>query len=167
MGTLFEAVAAGDVEAVQRALDAGEDVNQSGDGGRTPLIQAAHDGRADLVALLLEADAEPSLLDAMQESAILKAGANGHDAVVRLLEPHAGPDEVDQARAFLRAFGQSHGPDRGPRDDLSRVKDTVARAGAKAADLLGNPEPQRRVERKDRADAHSGKKGLFGFGRKK
>ena len=81
MSSLFEAVASGDPEAVVVALEAGDDVNALGEGGTTPLIQAAKLGHADLVELLLEAGAVAFLKDDEQETALLKAAANGHHEV--------------------------------------------------------------------------------------
>src|SRR5581483_9209118 len=56
--TLFEAVQSQDAAALKQALKSAKDVNESGEGGRTPLIEAALLGRADLCELLLEAGAD-------------------------------------------------------------------------------------------------------------
>src|SRR5207253_462043 len=93
MSSLFEAVASGDPEAVVVALEAGDDVNALGEGGTTPLIQAAKLGHADLVELLLEAGAVAFLKDDEQETALLKAAANGHHDCCELLFDHAEEEE--------------------------------------------------------------------------
>ena len=87
--TLLEAVLSGDVTQVKNAIDDATDMNPLGEGGRTPLIEAARMGRADLVKLLLDAGADPSLPDDEKETALLKAAANGHLPVVNLLSPMA------------------------------------------------------------------------------
>ncbi len=108
--TLYEAVEAADGEAVLTRLEAGEDINQLGPSGSTPLIEAARMGNAELVEVLLAPGAEPMLKDSEQETALLKAAAHGHSAVCALLLPLASEDERGMARAFLGAVGQTHGP---------------------------------------------------------
>jgi ankyrin repeat protein len=101
------------------------------------------------VQALLTAGAEPEWKDEAEETALLKAAANGHVAVVNLLGPHAPEDERDLARAFLSAFGASHAPDF--QYDESRLKKKAIELVARAADFVGNEDPLKRVERVDRA----------------
>src|SRR5262245_5573638 len=109
--TLFEAVQSQDVAELKKALESAVDVNEEGEGRRTPLIEAALLGRADLCRALLEAGADPSLKDAEQETALLKAAANAHHEVVSLLAPLAAEDERDMAQAFLKAHGKAGAPE--------------------------------------------------------
>jgi ankyrin repeat protein len=157
--TLFEAVAAGDVEAARAALADGADVNELGPERSTPLIVAAGQGRLELVELLLEHGAEPECRDAAHETALLKAAANGHADVVRLLIPSASEDDADLARSFLAAFGQSHGPEyQVDETRFGALKRKAAVASAKAADFVGYSSPQQRVARVERAEAKVKKK---------
>ncbi len=156
MPSLFEAVATGDPEAVVEALEAGEDVNALGEGGRTPLIDAARLGHADVVELLLEAGAVTFLKDDEQETALLKAAANGHHDCCELLFDHAEEDERQMASAFLRASGKTHGP---PREKVaSTFTQRVARLGARAAKFVGHEKFQERIERVERAEQHEKKR---------
>jgi hypothetical protein len=149
--TLYEAVQAGDADAVQAALATARDVNMLGPGDRTPLIEAAAAGRADLVRLLLDAGAEPGWKDAEAETALLKAAANGHRAVVTLLIDLASEDERDLARAFLAAHGQSHGPEY--QVDEAGFRRSAVEVAARAASFVGHGAPLERVERVERAEA--------------
>jgi hypothetical protein len=154
--TLFDAIAHADLAAVELALGETKDLNAVGHEGRTPLIEAAALGRLDVVTLLLKRGAEPGWKDDLDETAILKAGAHGYPAVVSALEPYASDDERDLARAFLAAFGKSHGPEF--QYDVSRLQKTVATVAARAANFVGSEEPLQRVERADRAEAHHKKR---------
>lgn len=148
--TLFEAITTGDLDAVQTALAETKDVNQVGHEGRTPLIEAAALGRVDVIRLLLKAGAEPGWKDDADETAILKAGANGYPEAVRALESHAGDDEKDMAHAFLAAYGKSTGPEY--QYDVSRLQRKVADVAARAANFVGHEEPLKRLERAARSE---------------
>ncbi len=154
--TLFEAITAGDFASVQLALQQTKDVNEVGHEGRTPLIEAAALGRLDVVKLLLERGAEPGWKDEAQETAILKAGANGYPDVVAALAPLAPDDERDMARAFLAAFGKSHGPEY--HYDPSRLQKKVAEVAARAANFVGHEDPLKRLERNERAEQNTKRK---------
>ncbi len=77
---------------LQMMIGAGADVNarQLVD-GRTPLIQAVHDGNAEAVKLLLEACANPRLYDSHNKSALSYARARKNPGMVTLLENALGP----------------------------------------------------------------------------
>jgi ankyrin repeat protein len=156
MATLFDAVEAADPRALSAALAQARDTNPLGPGRTTPLIEAARRGWGEGVRLLLEAGAEASWRDEADETALLKAAANGHRAVVRLLEPLSGEDDRALAEAFLQAFGSSSSPEY--QYDESRIKTKAVELVARAADLLGHQDPARRVERVQRAEAQKGKK---------
>ena len=68
--SLTDAVRAGDRAELERLIRDGADVNELGEAGRTPLIEAAAAGGADLVRVLIDARADPSLTDELQESAL-------------------------------------------------------------------------------------------------
>ena len=148
--TLTEAVTLGDFAAVAAALEETKDINEVGAEGRTPLIEAAALGRLDVVRLLLKHRAEPGWKDAAGETAILKAGANGYPEVVLALEPFADDDERDMARAFLAAYGKSHGPEY--RYDVTRLQRKLAEVAARAASFVGHEAPLKRLERSDAAE---------------
>ena len=154
--TLFDALETRSAKVLKEALLAKGDVNALGPGKTTPLIEAARNGWTEGVELLLEAGAEPSWRDEADETALLKAAANGHRAVVHLLEGLAGDEEQALAEAFLAAFGSSSAPEY--EYDESRLKRKAVEVAARAADLLGHAEPARRVERVARAESRKGKK---------
>jgi uncharacterized protein len=162
--TLYEAVEAADAEAVVARLEAGEDINQMGPGGATPLIEAARMGNAQLVEVLLAAGAEPMLKDAEQDSALLKAAANGHRDVCALLFPTASEDERGMAEAFLGAVGKTHGPSVAPppegflgiRKKTEELKRRAAVLGARAARFVGYEKPADRIEQLERAEERTG-----------
>jgi hypothetical protein len=146
---LFTAVASADLATLREALSAGGDVNVLGPDRSTPLIAAAAAGWAEGVGLLLAAGAEPTWKDAALETAYLKAAANGHPTVMRLLERHAEDDERDLGRAFLAAHGASHGPEY--QYEPGRLRQKAAEVAARAADLVGHEDPLRRLERQQRS----------------
>lgn len=154
--SLYESVLAGDAEAVLKALAETKDVNQLGPENRTPLIEAAAAGRADLVELLLKAGAEPSWKDAAEETAILKAAANGHGHVVQLLFSYASDDERDMARAFLAAYGKSHAPEY--QVDASEFQKKAVEVAARAANFVGHEDPLKRLDRQKRSEELKKKK---------
>ena len=161
---LFEAVEAADAEEVVARLEAGEDINQMGPGGSTPLIEAARMGNAELVEVLMAAGAEPMLKDGEQESALLKAAANGHRAVCELLLPTASEDERGMAEAFLGAVGKTHGPKAaalpdgflGIRKKTEELKRRAAVLGARAAKFVGYEDPAERIARVERGEQRTG-----------
>ena len=154
---LVEAIKAGNATQAKELLLKGADANELGPDGTTPLIEAAGAGRLDLVSLLLAAGAEPMLRDAAQETALLKAAANGHREVCAVLAPLASPDERDTATAFLAALGQRVEAERSI-DEVSQFRSNVRRnraeAGALVSKVLGNENPAKRLERIDRAEKH-------------
>lgn len=150
--SLFDAVLAGDREAVKSQLAAGADPNPFDDEGRTPIMVAARNGRADLVRLLLEAGADPELTDSIGESPLIMAAAHGHAEVCKLLLPHAKDDEKDLARTLLSGLGITDlrlEPNTPPPDDIRRK---LASAGAYVAGKLGDDGPAKRLERALRSE---------------
>lgn len=147
--SLFEAIETENLAAIERALAETKDVNELGPGRTTPLIEAARRGLTHAVKLLLAKGAEPTWRDDEQETAILKAGANGHPEVVALLAPGSSEDDRDLAKSFLTAFGASHSPEY--QYDPSRLHKKAVEVAARAANFIGHDDPMRRLERNDRA----------------
>jgi uncharacterized protein len=156
MGALYEAVRGGDLAAVKKALK-GSFIDESGDDGMTPLILAAKSGRADLVKVLLDGGADVQMKDAMHESAILKAGAEGHHQVVAMLAPRSTPEDVDQAKAFLSTFGKTHGPMKEDLEAGDKFMRKVAEVAANASAFFGDEDPKSRMERVERSEENDKK----------
>jgi uncharacterized protein len=74
-----------DCGTVRLLIEQGADVNMAQAGGYTPLHQAAANGRADLVGILLEAGANPVTLCHQGKAPADYARERKHDAVVQLL----------------------------------------------------------------------------------
>jgi hypothetical protein len=147
--SLLDAVASQNLETIQKALSAARDVNELGPGRTTPLIEAARRGMSHAVKLLLASGAEPTWRDDEQETAILKAGANGHREVVAILEPHSSEEERDLANSFLAAYGASHAPEY--QYDPSHLHKKVVEVAARAANFVGHEDPMKRLARNERA----------------
>ncbi|MBK7861897.1 MAG: ankyrin repeat domain-containing protein [Archangiaceae bacterium] len=157
--TLFEAVQSRDAEALEKLAAEAKDLNEEFEGGRTALIEAAATGQLDLVKILLEAGADPSLKDFEKETALLKAAANGELEVVHALAPMATEDERDLARAFLKAHGKSFSPEyQGPADDFGKLKRAAATASARVSKFVGHDSPSERLARVERSEQNAKKK---------
>ena len=76
----------GDLEGVRRAVAHGADVNERAVDGHTPLLDAAREGYAEVVAELLTSGADPLIVDhLMKATPAHKAAYMGHADVARLL----------------------------------------------------------------------------------
>lgn len=148
--SLFDAIASEDPLAIAAAVKAARDVNELGPSRTTPLIEAARRGLVAAVKGLLDAGAEPEWRDDEQETALLKAAANGHAQVVAVLAPLASEDDQDLARSFLSAFGKSHAPEY--QYDGSALRKKAVEVAARAADFVGHRDPLDRLERHERAE---------------
>lgn len=89
---LMVAVKKNDVAEVKKLIAQGVDINErapmlnTADDGHTPLLVAARDGYTDIVRELLQAGANPRLLDPMMNSSPgHKAAYEGHPEVAQLL----------------------------------------------------------------------------------
>ena len=157
--TLFEAVQAADAKALETLAASVRDINEAFEGGRTALIEAAAQGEVELVKILLDAGADPSLKDGEHETAMLKAAANAHTDVVHVLAPLATEDERDMARAFLKAHGKSFSPEyQGPPEDFGKLKRAAATASARVSKFIGHDSPAERLDRVQRSEKNAKKK---------
>lgn len=99
---LHRAAEQGGTELVSRLLEAGASVDARTrfrtpmHGRETALMIAARCGHAEVTRLLLERQADPTLLDATHRSALTHAAANGHIELVRRIVDHGCPlDPID------------------------------------------------------------------------
>jgi hypothetical protein len=126
----LDAVRKGDVTAVQKALDAGVDVDTPFRYGRTALSFAADRGSAEVVRLLLARGAKPDVADTFYNQTPLAWASSpaqtrtpGHVEVVKLL--------LDKgAKGAERALGGAIGA-----DDLPMVQVILDRGGLSPAFL--------------------------------
>jgi ankyrin repeat protein len=99
----------GTLKTLRAALDAGADVGERDDEGRTALLLAAKHGKNEAVGLLLERGADVSAQSEYGETALTLAAAAGHRSVVeRLLQAGADPDHEPRfgAHALAEAAGR-------------------------------------------------------------
>ena len=92
--SLYPAVRRGDVERMERLLDAGEDVNEVWPGDGTPLMVAAHQGDLDMVDTLLRRGADVDLAVGGDGIPLIGAARSGNlDLVQLLLDAGAAIDD--------------------------------------------------------------------------
>lgn len=85
-GMIFDAIEAGNVEAVRHILEQLPGAaNARNASKRTPLIKAADQGLDSVVELLLQNKAEVNATGRRNETALLRAVGNGHISTVKLL----------------------------------------------------------------------------------
>lgn len=94
---LMAAVQAGDLDAVQRAIAAGADVNEkspvlvNGNDGQTPLLVACFLGHAEIVRALLDAGANPRINDyLLKATPVHKAAYAGRPEALLALREQGG-----------------------------------------------------------------------------
>lgn len=98
--SLEQAVRNGDLAAARAELREGADVNFRGLDGFTPLMVAASLGHPRMVALLMEAGADPHIIETqMGATALHKAAQSGNPEVIGLLLDHGA--FVDQQSPIL------------------------------------------------------------------
>jgi uncharacterized protein len=80
-----DAVQRSDIEALDRQLAAGADINALDEHGQTALMNAARDGQAGVVSFLCERGANPDHHAKYGLTAVMLAVIRGHAAIVRIL----------------------------------------------------------------------------------
>lgn len=95
MSSLIDAATAGDLKLIKSLLDAGEDINQTNDYGRTALHWAARNNQLAAVRLLIERGADLHPIDCDKCTALDWATRGGHANVAALLK-EAGAMEKPQ-----------------------------------------------------------------------
>ncbi|HEX6868840.1 MAG TPA: ankyrin repeat domain-containing protein, partial [Candidatus Limnocylindrales bacterium] len=90
-GELLGAAAAGDVDGVARALQAGADIEARDGQQRTALLLAAAADHVEVARLLVSRGADPDALDAQHDTPWLVTGVTGSVAMLEALLP-AHPD---------------------------------------------------------------------------
>ncbi len=93
-GDLSHAAAQGDLELVQRLLEAGADVNGTDAWGHTPLLSACWAGHKEIVQVLLERGADPTATTPRGWTGIRFANRVGHPEIVDLLKAAGAEDET-------------------------------------------------------------------------
>lgn len=91
---LFDAVRAGDTQAVRELLALGANANAVLPGDGSPLIEAARHGRMDLVRMLLTAGADPNLAVRGDGAPLIQASLSGQLDIVRLLVERGANVEI-------------------------------------------------------------------------
>jgi ankyrin repeat protein len=82
---LLDAVRAGQLTQVEAAIAADVDVEARDGQGRTALLLAAMADRVDIAAALIEAGADVNAKAANKDTPFLYAGAEGRDAILKLI----------------------------------------------------------------------------------
>jgi ankyrin repeat protein len=82
---LHEAVRTNDVAQLRAAIDGGSDLEARDGQGRTALLLATHADAVDLAGLLIEAGADVNAKDEIRDTPFLYAGAEGRDAILKLI----------------------------------------------------------------------------------
>lgn len=82
---LISACTKGLVSEAKQAVNEGADINQHNSSGRTPLIEAAWSGSAEIVEFLLEKGADVNAADKSGFTALMRATEEGHSSVVSIL----------------------------------------------------------------------------------
>ena len=124
--SLTQAVTAGDESAVSALLANGADINESTNGGQTPLILAVIFGHTHLVRLLLRGGADPQLCDNLGLNAVEWAQRRGLNEALTILSN--GPTSSSPPKRILIPLEEPQPPKRKvPRAaDDNGVKETVS-----------------------------------------
>ena len=85
---LFDAVFRADTESVRQLLADGADPDERGANDETPLMAAAREGYVEIISALLDANANPTLEDALGRTALVLAFLAEQEAAARLLLEH-------------------------------------------------------------------------------
>lgn len=82
---IFRASAKGDLAAVKKFVAEGVNANTADSSGRTPLIEAAWGGHADVVKYLVDKGADVNAADNVGYTALMRACEEGHEPVIAYL----------------------------------------------------------------------------------
>ena len=83
---IWTAIRQGDLERVRQLIQDGQDVNRGGSDGVTPLMEAAHYGRDQIVRELIRAGADVNGKDIIKRTALHLASSSwGHSSVIKTL----------------------------------------------------------------------------------
>jgi hypothetical protein len=85
---LMQAILDNAPDAAEDAIAAGANVNAPDEDGEQPLCIAAYEGNDEVVRVLLEHGADPSIRNEFDEPVLVTASMEGHLAVVRQLVEH-------------------------------------------------------------------------------
>jgi ankyrin repeat protein len=111
---IFQAVEIGDVDEVERLLDAEPHLLEARDEGRcdaTPLAVAADEGHVGVVRLLLGRGAEVKAVGRNGDTPLHDAAARGHEEVVNVLLSSGADSSIkshDGFTALMRAAWRGH-----------------------------------------------------------
>lgn len=95
---LMNASKAGNVEAVQAALQRGSSINEQSNKGKTALMFAAAEGKTEVARLLIQQGADVDMPDQYGTTAIIVAATAGEEKVVSLLlQKGANPRVRDES----------------------------------------------------------------------
>lgn len=93
-GDLRNAAAKGDLVTVEQLIKDGADVNSAGNGGGTPIIQAAKNGHIEVAQTLLFHGADPKKRNKKGNSAIDIANSFAHPNLATVLSTSLGEQSV-------------------------------------------------------------------------
>lgn len=127
-GTWERAARDGDLETVQRLIEAGVDVDARDRYGQTALMRAAHGGHRAVVERLVARGAELDVTAKFNLTALMLAVIAGHAAVVRVLAA-AGADPSVRGRG-APGFAGKTAYDLAVAAGLDELRDVLARHGS-------------------------------------
>jgi len=93
-GDLRAAAGNGNLAKVEQLIKAGANVNNAGDGGGTPIIQAAKNGHIEVAQVLLFHGADPKKRNKKGNSAIAVADSHTHPELASILRNSFGEQSV-------------------------------------------------------------------------
>lgn len=108
---LFEAAAQNDIEAVNKAINSGIDIDFRNQEGRTALMVATRANAIDAARLLIESGADVNATDSIKDSPFLYAGAEGRLEILKMtIEAGADLDSTNRygGTALIPAAHHGH-----------------------------------------------------------